>query len=432
MLLLATAKAVSGQQRSELTLTEAYALLEDNYPLLKNIPLTEAAYQAEINQLRSARKPTIQFKTDATLQSEQPGLDDTEQVPLQIDLPLYSAKSYLEARYALYDGGLNRAQREQKEAQQRVDLQSLETERYTLRERVNQLFVGYLLNQKQTVILQTTLSDLQARRKALEAGLQYGTVLPSEVAQLRVRELEIEAQRSDLQYVNQGLLTTLSDLTGVVLSPETTLILPELPEPTTVPTLSRPEQVLFQQKKQALLANEELIAASRRPTLGFFAQGGVGYPNPLNFFDNQTAPYGMAGLNFQWNLINWKKQQHQREALSLQAQQIANQEETFTFNVNTQTGEYLATVARLTQQIENDQEIVELQADVLRQLAAQLEGGVITTTDYLAQVNAELQARQQLELHRIQLVRAQLEFLTDRGTKDLTDTPSPSDTLPQN
>ena len=424
--------AASAQERSELTLTEAYRLLEENYPLLKNVPLTEAAYRAEIDQLKSTRKPTVQFKTDATLQSERPNLDNNEQVPLQIDLPLYSVTSYLEARYQLYDGGRNRAQRKQEEAQLRANLQSLETERYTLRERVNQLFIGYLLNQQQATMLQTTLADLQTRRRALEEGQRYGTVLPSEVAQLKVRELEIDAQRSDLRYANQGLLATLSDLTGVTLTPEATLILPELPAPTQVPALSRPEQLLFQQKKQALLAREGSIAASRRPTFGIFAQGGVGYPNPLNFFDNGTAPYGIAGVNFQWNLVNWKKQQHQRESLSLQAQQIANQEETFVFNANTQTGEYLATVARLTRQLENDQEIVTLQADVLRQLASQLEGGVITTADYLTQVNAELQARQQRELHQIQLIQAQLQFLTDRGVEDLRTAPNQPNTLPKN
>lgn len=420
------------QARSELTLVAAYELVEETYPLLKNVPLTEAAYRAKVSQLKAERNPTVQWKADISIQSERPSLDNNEQVPLQIDLPLYSAASYLEINYQLYDGGLNRAQREQEEAQQRVGLQSLETERYTLRERVNRLFIGYSLNQKQAVMLQTTLTDLQARRKALEAGLRFGTVLASEVAQLRVRELEIEAQRSDLHYANQGLLTTLSDLTGVTLTSQAKLVLPQLPEPDRVPPLSRPEQVLFQRKKQALLANEALISAARRPKIGAFAQGGVGYPNPLNFFNNGMAPYGIAGINFQWSLVHWKKQQHEREELSLQAQQIANQEETYVFNANTKTGEYLASVERLTNQIENDREIVALQTDVLQQLAVQLEGGVVTTTDYLTQANAELRARQQLELHQMQLVQAQLEFLTDRGVTDLATNPAQPDSTREN
>ncbi len=411
--------AALAQERAVLTLREAYTLAEENYPLLKNLPLTEAAYQAEISKLKAARKPGVQLKADASFQSERPQLKGNDPLPIRIDLPLYSLSSYLEASYALYDGGLNRAQRGQQEAQWRVAQQSLETEQYTLRERINQLFVSYKLNQQQIKMLETTLSDLQARRQALEAGLQYGTVLPSQVNQLRVSELETKARRSDLQYANQGLLAILSGLTGVALDTTTHLVLPALPDPAWVPDLSRPEQVLFQRKKQALLSGEAIISASLRPKVGLFARGGVGYPNPLNFFDNQAAPYGIVGLNFQWNLIHWKKQQYEREALSLQAQQIAHQEETFVFNTNIQTGEYLAQVARLRNQVENDRQIAALQAEVLRQLAAQLEGGVITSTDYLTQSQSELRARQQLELHKMQLVQAQLEFLTDRGLKNL-------------
>ncbi len=408
------------QARSELSLTNAYARIAENYPLLENVALTKAAYRAEINQLKAARKPSVQLKADARIQSEQPQIEGNEQLPLELDLPLYSASSYLEANFQLYDGGRNRAQREVQKAQRAVDLQSLATERYTLRERTNRLFVNIILNRQQANVLETTLADLRARRQALEAGREYGTVLPSDVDQLRVNELEIQAQRSDRKYANRGLLATLAKLTGEPLNTATILILPPLPDPAVIPDLTRPERQLLQQQRRALLTNEALISAELRPTIGLFAQGGVGYPNPLNFFDNQASPYGIAGINFQWNLINWKKQKHQRESLALRAQQIAQQEKTLVFNSDAQTNEYLADVARLRNQISNDEAIVALQANVLKQLAAQLVGGVITSTDYLTQSNAELRARQQLQLHRIQLVQTQLEFLTNRGVDDLT------------
>jgi Flp pilus assembly secretin CpaC len=69
----------------------------------------------------------------------------------------------------------------------------------------------------------------------------------------------------------------------------------------------------------------------------------------------------------------------------------------------------------LQEQIKIDQQIADLQADILNQLAAQLDNGVITSTDYLTQTNAELLARQQLELHQLQLLQTQLNFLNERG-----------------
>jgi hypothetical protein len=62
-----------------------------------------------------------------------------------------------------------------------------------------------------------------------------------------------------------------------------------------------------------------------------------------------------------------------------------------------------------------DQEIAGLQATVLEQMAAQLDNGVITANDYLAQANAELRARQQLKIHQTELLQLQLTFLNDRG-----------------
>lgn len=57
--------------------------------------------------------------------------------------------------------------------------------------------------------------------------------------------------------------------------------------------------------------------------------------------------------------------------------------------------------------IQQDQEIIALRTSVKKAAVAQLENGVITSHDYISQVNAENQARQDLILHEIQLLQVQ-------------------------
>jgi hypothetical protein len=58
-----------------------------------------------------------------------------------------------------------------------------------------------------------------------------------------------------------------------------------------------------------------------------------------------------------------------------------------------------------------------LQAEILKQLASQLENGVATATDYLLQSDAELQARLAMEAHRVQLAQTIFAWRTWMGVE---------------
>ena len=163
------------------------------------------------------------------------------------------------------------------------------------------------------------------------------------------------------------------------------------------------------------MANNDLVEASRKPVVSAFAQAGLGLPNPVNLFDNNLSPYAIGGVNAQWQIKDWGKSSKQKQLLELQASKLQKQEATLRFNLNAGNDAYLVDVRRLQQQVRRDEEIVALQAEILVQLAAQLDNGVITATDYLIQANAELRSRQQLKIHQTELLQLQLNFLHDRG-----------------
>jgi outer membrane protein TolC len=398
-----------------LLLTEAYDLLEANYPTLQNAGLNDRILATELDILDLERKPSLYLKGSATLQSETTGFPSTEMLPISIDLPLYKFRTYGEVNHTLYDGGRLEARKKLKTAEGQLPNQQLELERFSLRKRINQLFLGVLLGRERVTIFETTLADITARKEAIAAAVELGAVLESELLQLRVREVEIKAQRDDVSGNILRLLANLGTLTGREISPDTELILPSLPSLDAIPDLNRPEFKLLDLQRDVLIANNDLIDASNKPVVVAFAQAGLGLPNPLNLFDSGIAPYAIGGVNFQWKFKDWGKSDKQRKLLEIKALQLTNNRETLSFNLNAGNDAYLADVARVQQQILRDEEIAGLQAEILVQMAAQLDNGVITASNYIIQANAELRARRQLNVHRAELSQLQLNFLNERG-----------------
>jgi hypothetical protein len=60
--------------------------------------------------------------------------------------------------------------------------------------------------------------------------------------------------------------------------------------------------------------------------------------------------------------------------------------------------------------MEVDEEIISLRKSIRETSAVQLEEGVITSTDFVREVNAEDQAKQNRVLHEIQWLMAQAKY----------------------
>lgn len=400
-----------------LSLEEAYRLLEERYPALKDEGLITAIHQEDIKKLEQNRLPELYLRGEARLQSENVSIDLPEgsTLPLDVDLPLYSARTYVEAQYTLIDGQLNEVQKGLKDLALEVDLQKMNVNRFALRERINQLFVNVEILRAQQQLFVISLEDLEARKEQIQAAVEEGIALSSERTKIEVKILEIEAQQEHVQYQIKAFLATLEDYLGLSLAETVQLHFPTFPTTVVLLPIQRPEQRLFQLQSQQVLANAELVDVRRRPQLSAFAQAGVGYPNPLNLFDNNIAPYGLIGLQFNWKITDWKRDQMDKTILSLQAQKVQNAQATFEFNLQKQEASYRTNIERLQAQLTKDAQIAQLQADILKQLAVQLEEGVITASDYIIQVNAELKARQNILVHESEILKTQVEFWNNRG-----------------
>ncbi len=398
LLSIALFLAISLSAQASLDLQTAYEKATAHYPLMQDQALLGEINRLQLDLLELSKKPQLIWQSEGPFQSET--VNFGENAPIKVNLPLVNLRSYLEGRYLIKDGGRRQAQADQIREQLAVQEAQLQVNTRPVKDQVNEAFFGILLAQAQRNVLETTLQDLEIRRAPLEAGVANGVLLESELTKLEVRQLEVASAMANLQSEAAGWYQVLSALTGMPVDTQTQLVLPDYPPAAF--SLQRPEQQLISAQQKALLSQQSKIDADLKPTLSAFARAGLGYPNPLNLFDNNVSPYALVGATFSWNLLDWGKKDLQKQLLTLQAQQLDHQRAAFEQNIQNQEGRFRETIAGLEDQIQRDGAIAGLQGDLLRQLGIQLELGVLTVADYLNQSNAEQRARKQLALHRLQ------------------------------
>ncbi|HEY6083621.1 MAG TPA: TolC family protein, partial [Chitinophagaceae bacterium] len=151
-----------------------------------------------------------------------------------------------------------------------------------------------------------------------------------------------------------------------------------------------------------------LLTAKNRPKLSFFAQGGFGKP-AFNILSNSFDPYYIGGLRLSIPLSGFYTLKNKRALINISKKDIAVQKATFLFNTRFSLQQQSAEINKLREVLQADDEIVSLRENIKKTALAQLAHGVITASDYLREVNAEDNARQNRILHEIQLLLAQYE-----------------------
>jgi hypothetical protein len=130
---------------------------------------------------------------------------------------------------------------------------------------------------------------------------------------------------------------------------------------------------------------------------------------------NDVKGYYIGGLRFSWPLSGYYTLSNERAGIEIQEKGIDLQKETFLFNTNLILRQQNAEIKKLQELLASDDEIIELRSSIKTTALAQMENGVITQNDYLREVNAEDNARQNKILHEIQLLMAQYSLQTTSG-----------------
>lgn len=399
-------------QTDTLTLDSCYILARENYPLLKQRALIDQSAGYSIENASKGNLPQVSLFGQATYQSDVPHIPvDLPGAPIPL-IPKDQYKAYGEITQVIYDGGSTGLQKEGSKTEAMVRQQGLEVELYKLKERVNQLYFGILLINEQ--LMQTALyrKDITLGLDKTKAAIENGIALRSAADVLQVELLKSQQRITELEAMRSAYTEMLGLMINKPLDNRTFLMIPEpIPEDLEI---RRPEIALFEYQRQSLGLQYDLLSVKNRPKINLFLQGGLGRPG-LNIFDDQLAGFYYGGVRLYWPLAGFYDDRNEKALIELQRQEINVQQETFLFNTQLRVRQENKEIRKLEELLMTDDEIVALRSSIKQTAVHQLDNGVITSNDYLREVNAEDQARQSRILHEIQWRLAQYTLRTTAG-----------------
>lgn len=405
--------SITAYSQQVLTLETCYVLAEENYPLVRQSGLLEEKYKNEIGIIKKGRLPKLDLNAQATYQS------DVIQFPMElpnINIEPSNKDQYratLDANQLIYYGGTIAANSKLKEAELQTQQQQVAVNLYALRTRINQSYFSVLLYQEQTKLLVSKMQELEVRLKEIDAGVKYGTILPSAEQVLRAEILKLEQQISETNFDRKKALKNLSSLISQNLDRNTII---ERPEITVFPehNSERPELTLFDLQQNQLETSKEVISKSNYPHLSGFAQ--VGYGNPgLNMLDNSFQDFYMFGLKMNWNIFDWGKIKEQKQTVEISKEILATEKETFVLNNSIQIQEAKGDIEKFEEMLQKDDAIIELRKQVLQAATSQFRNGAIRSSEYIIELNNLYEAKIDQELHQTQLSLAKANYKLIKG-----------------
>jgi outer membrane protein TolC len=417
--LLATAVVIlpSGnlmaQHLKSLTIEEAYALAKVNYPLSQQRKLIQSSENYTVQNALKGYLPQLSFNGQATYQS------DVIQIPINIpgiNIPTVSKAQYRfagEVNQTLFDGGAIKNQIKVSQANSKIEEAQLTSSLYQLKSRINQLFFGLLALNDQLKQVKLMQQDIRYGIDKVNAAIENGTAIKSNADVLKAELLKTEQKSIELNATRKAFEAMFAQFIGLSRGDSIILIKPLPLAP--AEEIQRPELDLFEAQKASISAEEKLLQSRNLPKLGLFLQAGAGNPNPVNMLSNEFAGYYLGGLRLNWLFSGLYTLKNDKALLHIRQQNIETQHNVFLFNTNLQVQQELADIDKWRQLTATDTSIIGLRSSVKSTSLIQLENGLITANDYLQQVNAEDQARQNLIMHQTQLLQTQYELKTTSG-----------------
>ncbi|MBN2173687.1 MAG: TolC family protein, partial [Bacteroidales bacterium] len=393
--------AINLLAQDTITLNLCHELAITNYPLTRQQNLLTDANGLSVMALNKNYLPQMILNGQASYQS------DVTKVPIQ-DIPVFGIeplskdwyKIVLDVNQVIYDGSITNRQKDLQETELEISRQELEVELYNLKERINKIYFSILLLKENRRILQLHESTLKSKLKTVESGVENGTVLESNADILKAEIIKIEQSLAELDISRKTAISILNVFTGLELNGNTNFLVPEITIDIETYVNNRPEYSLFSLQQNKLEASKKLINSRNLPQLMAFGQAGYGRPG-YDMLKNQFDDFYMIGARLRWNFWDWNKSHKEKEVLDIKKQIIETRKETFDKNIRIDLENKRAEIRKTEEMISRDRQIIELREKISKSASSQLDNNVITSTEYLTELNEESKARFDMEAQKI-------------------------------
>lgn len=385
-----------------------------NYPLADQKELLKASNEIKQQITHTAFYPKFVLNGQVSYQSE------VTSFPIQlpnVNMPQIDKDWYkinVDISQVIYDGGLIKKQEELDQSNNNIEIQAVEVELYKVEELVKMAFFNILLLNENKKTIQLLQHELNEKLKNVKSAVSNGIMQASNIDNLMAELIKIEQSIDEIGLGIETAINSLGILTGMELSSDVVFVQPQL-----ITELKddnkRPENKLFDLQMSKIGVLKELSELKRKPLLLGFSQLGYGRPG-LNMLSNDFEPYFVVGAKLSWNILDWGKVKKEKKSLDLQNRIIQKNKDAFNLNVDLLLNRKKNEIKRLEGLIDKDGQIVDLKKNVATAATSQFENGVITATEYLLEKNAETKAIIDFQLHKIQLLNAQIDYQYTLGS----------------
>ena len=404
---------IHAQQKEELTLEQLQALAKDNYPLLKQKQMYADIGSNKVKQLSTNFFPQINVTGQATYQSEVtefsfPGAGSVgfKQKPDQYSLGL-------ELKENIFDYGAVKTQKQIERESSEIQSQQVDVEYLKLKDKINQLYGNVCLQQENKKIMLLRMNELDAKRKKIQSAVDNGAALQSSFLVLESEYLTTQQKMEEINSNLNAWYKTLSIITNKTL--DTTVRFSYVKKDIALQSIViRPEYRLYDLQSNSLKLKESMVFKNNLPKVFVFGRGYYGRPG-YNFLNNEFRPYGIVGAGLSWNLTAYYTSAKETKNIRINNDIVANQKKIFDLNLQSTLVQQQEEIIKLEKMIIMDVKIVNAKTEIRKASSSQLDNGVITTSDYIVDLNAENQAQFNLKLHEIQLLMSKQNYNTTLG-----------------
>lgn len=397
------------QSQTVLTLEKCYEKSRENFPLIKQKEYIMKSKDYSVSNVWKGYFPQITISGQMSYQSDVTSLPIT--LPgIKIDpLTKDQYKAVADISQTIWDGGIMSSQAGIQSSSADVDDQKIEIEMLKVKDRINQLYFGILLLNQQIEQTELVKKDLNASLEKLKGAFANGTATKTNVDILKAELLKTDQREIELKSSRNSFVEMLGLLINERLDETLKLEQREIHNVVDSSEINRPELKLYSSQENLIENQNGQTLAKILPKASLFFQGGYGKPT-LNMLKNSFDWYYVAGARLTWSPSNLYTYGNESEIIELNKKSVEAQKEAFILNTNISLKQQMGEIEKLKDLIKVDSEIITIRTSVKESAKAQLENGVITSSDFIRELNNEDQAKQNLSIHTIQLLLAQQNY----------------------
>ncbi len=403
------------------SLEECQQAAERNYPLIRQYGLIAQTTELTVSNIRKGWLPQVSASAQATLQSDVVSWPEQMQSVYQqmgLDMRGLRKDQYrvgIDVQQMVYDGGAISSQKNIAREQGKVQEAQNEVTMYLVRRRVNEMYFGLLLLDKQIQLNHDLQEVLAANERKLSSMYERGTAAKSDYQTVKAERLNVVQQVSSLQAQRNAVARMLSMFCGLEVKDL------EKPQATSSGMQSagqRPELKSIDAQLRLADAQEKALDAALMPKLSVFVQGYYGYPGYNMFEDMMSHRWswnGLIGARLSWNIGALYTRKNDKAKIQLQRDMATTNRDVFLFNNQLEQIRQNEDIERYRRLMAADEEIIALRSSVRKAAESKLAHGIIDVNDLVREINNENAARLQMSVHEIEMLKEMydLRFTTN-------------------